>query len=203
VAFQDLGVAVELAELGQGHATGHLALALQAGLEVVVGAVVGVPRLDDHRALGDVAREFDREHRRLGARVREAHLLGSRHAPAQLLGELHLRVGGARPGAATRERDAQRVFDRAVGVSVHQAQPVAEEVDVAVAVDVVQRRAAAVVEHDRVRREPAERAREPARHRLRRARHPAGRVRRQAPVLQLDRAHLALRHPTYSSARGG
>ena len=73
------------------------------------------------------------EHRGLGAGVGEADQLGARDALTEHFGELDLGIGRPRPGGSAGHRP-RRLADGRVGMPVHQAQAVAEEVDVLVAV---------------------------------------------------------------------
>ena len=117
---------------------------------LVVVAVVRALDLHDVVATGRRARDADRAHRRLGARVREAHLL-ELEAPAQLFGEEHHVLGRCREVRARLRRARDRFDDLRVRMADDHATEAAVRVDVLVAVDVPDLRAVAFAEVDRIR----------------------------------------------------
>ena len=116
----------------------------------VVMAVVRAFDLHDVVATGRGTRDADRAHRRLGAGVREAHLLEA-EAPAQLLGEQHRVLGRRREVGTGRAARVDRLDDLRMRVADdHAAEPVVG-VDVLVAVDVPDLRPLPLAQVDRVR----------------------------------------------------
>ena len=104
-------------------------------------AVVAAGELHDDAATRDAARQPERRHRGLGAAADESHLLDRLHARDDLLGEGDLvlaRRAEAEPlggGVGDCREDVR------VGVAEDHRAPAADEVDVAVAVDVGEPRA--------------------------------------------------------------
>ena len=100
-------------------------------------AVIAAVELDDHVAAGEAAREAQRAHRRLGARLDQAHHLDRRHGVAIALGELDLAARSARRSSC-RARAASLTASTTsrVRVAEDQRAPRADVVDVLVAVDV-------------------------------------------------------------------
>ena len=111
------------------------------------------------------ARDADRAHRRFGSRVREPDLFEV-EAPAQLLGEQHGVFGGHREVRAAADRALDRLDDLRVRVADDHRSEAAVRVDVLVAVDVPDVRAASFAEIDRVRIADLERRADAERHRL-------------------------------------
>ena len=114
----------------------------------VVMAVVGAEDLHDRLAPGRPARDPDRVHRRLGARVREAPL-GQPPAPRELVADDDRVLGRRREVRAGAVAGVDRRADRRVGMALdHRAEAVVE-VPHLVAVDVPHARPGAALEVDR------------------------------------------------------
>ncbi len=189
LALERLGVA----ERREVDAAGLLRAVVEPDLEVVEGAVEAVDRLQHRAAPGERARDFHREHPRLGARVGEAHALEDLDPLAQHPRELDLLLGRDEEARAAPGRLAQRRDDGWERVAVDQAEPVVREVDVAVVVEVDQVRAFAAPRDERVRPVVAPAARQAAHHVAPRALHRLGRARRALAVALLDaRARIGL-----------
>ena len=92
--------------------------------------------LASERRPGEGARRADREHRRLGARVREPDAFDRRQPADDLLGQLDLGLGRRRERRAAADLRLDRGDDLRVGVAEDERRVVAEEVAVLVAVDV-------------------------------------------------------------------
>src|SRR5208282_1195242 len=80
------------------------------------------------------------EHASFGAGVAKADLLDGTDAIADQFGEFYLRLGSRRPCGAFMRRASQRFGDGRISVAMNQAGVVAEQIDIAVAVDVPQER---------------------------------------------------------------
>ena len=105
-------------------------------------AVVAAGELDDQVAAGEPAREPDGAHRRLGAAGDEPHHLDRRHRVDDHFGELAFRVRTARRSWSRCLTAASDGFDHArVAVAEDHRPPRADEVEVAVAVEVEEVRA--------------------------------------------------------------
>src|SRR3954453_5807406 len=103
--------------------------------------VVAAGELHDLAATGDTARQSQSAHRRLGARVDQTHLLDRADPTDDLLRERDLaRTERAERQAALR-CPLDRVDHRGVGMADDGRTPRADEVDVLVAVCVVEERA--------------------------------------------------------------
>ncbi len=113
-------------------------------------AVVAAGELDHAVAARRRAREPHRAHRRLGAGGDEAHHLHRRHRVDDLGGQLDLGLGRGAEGGAARERVLDRGERLGVGVTEDQRPPRLHPVDVAVAVDVLDRRALAAAHEQRL-----------------------------------------------------
>ena len=112
--------------------------------------MVAAGELEHAVAPREAARQPDRAHRRLGPRRDEPHHLDGRNRVDDLLGQLDL---GLRRGAERRSA-LRSLFDRGerlgVGVAEDERPPAHHPVDVAVPVDVLDRRAAAAAHEDRL-----------------------------------------------------
>ena len=104
-------------------------------------AVIAALELDDEVAAGEAAGQADGGHAGLGAGADEAHLLDGREAAADELGEVRLAGMGCAEAGAAASGFADRFDHRREGVAQDHRAPGAEEVDVAVAVGVVEVRA--------------------------------------------------------------
>ena len=111
------------------------------GQQRVDVAVVAAGELHHDVATRDAAGQPDRGHGGLGARGDEPDLVDGR-ASDDLLGELDLGLGRGAVGRAARHRGGDRLLDLGVGVPEQHRAPRADQVDVLVAVDVGQPRAA-------------------------------------------------------------
>ena len=120
-------------------------------------AVVAALELDDLRAPGERAREAERAHRRLGARVDEAHQLDARHA-SQSAAPAPPRAGSARRSSCRGDGLLERVDDRGCAWPRIERPPRADVVDVAVPVHVGELRALAALDEDRAAAHRPERA---------------------------------------------
>ena len=133
--------------IGRAH---QLARRLDADEHVVVVAVVAALELEDLLAAGEAARDTERVHRRLGARVREAHEVGP-EAPLDLLGEQDAVLDRERVAGAVRDPIREHLGQDRVRVARGQHAERHVEVDVLVAVGVDDARAARVGHEQRVR----------------------------------------------------
>jgi len=140
----------------------------RVGEDRVVGPVIRAVEPGDEVAAGERPGRPDREHRRLGAGVREPQPLDRRQAAPDLLGQLDLDLGrrGERRGPADLVGD--RFDHRRMRVAEDQRGVVAKEVAVLVAVDVPRPEALAADHVRRVRRIEDGRPGRAARDRLRR-----------------------------------
>jgi hypothetical protein len=109
----------------------------RCGEQTVDVAVVATGELDHELAPGEPAGEANRRHGRLGARRDEAHLV-DRRAGDDLLGELDLGRRGRPERRAVGDRALDRVDHLWVGMAEDHRAPRADQVDVLVAVDVVE-----------------------------------------------------------------
>ena len=127
----------------------------------VVVAVVGTEDLEDRVATGMCARDPNRVHRRLRARVREAPL---RQAPParELLGDEDRIVGRHGEVRAEPHPFLDRLRDRGMGMALHHRAEAVVEIDAPCAVDVPDVRALAALEVDRPRVEELVRGRDAA-----------------------------------------
>jgi hypothetical protein len=131
-----------------------------AGLdqEAVGVAVVIALELDETLASGGRARQPERAHRRLGARIDHAYPLQRRHELADPLGHGHL--------AGTRRAEAQsvgdgplhRLDDVRMGVAADHRPPGTDVVDITLAVDIENARALGAIEEQRLTADAGERA---------------------------------------------
>ena len=119
-----------------------------ATITAVVVSVIRAEDLEDRVAAGQCARDPDRVHRRLGARVVVAPLRQA-EAPRELLRDDDPVLGGR--GEVRAEPDAllDRLHDRRVRVALRHRAEAVVEVPEAAAVDVPDRRAFAPLEVDR------------------------------------------------------
>ena len=106
------------------------------GQQRVDVAVVAAGELHDDRASGRPARQAKGGHRRLGAGGDEADLLDRLDASDDLLGEGHLVFARGAEGEAVCRGGPDGLEHLGVGVTEDHRPPRADEVDVAVAVDV-------------------------------------------------------------------
>ncbi len=106
----------------------------QQGVDV---AVVAPGELHDQVASGEAAGQPDGRHRRLGAGGHQAHLI-DRRAGHDLLAELDLRQGRRAERRTARDRLGHGFDDRWMGVPQDQRSPRGHQVDVLVAVGVIQ-----------------------------------------------------------------
>ncbi len=111
-------------------------LARPFGLEVVVRSVIALARHQQPSARRYPARELRGQHPGLAARVAQAYAFDRGDALADKFRELDLRLVARRPRGARCARARDRLDDRRIGVAVDEAGVVAEQIDVAVAVDV-------------------------------------------------------------------
>jgi hypothetical protein len=122
----------------------------------VVDAVVGALHLDHSLAPGEAARDAQRVHRGLGAAVGVAQELEHREARLQLGGELLLELVRHPVHGALLDLRGHRLEDDRVRVARHHHAEAHVVVEVLVAVEVPQPRAARLAHVDRVRRVEAE-----------------------------------------------
>ena len=160
-----------------------------ADLEVGRRAVVAVAGHEHQPPTGGDAGDLDRHHRRLAARVGEPQLLDRGHPGHDLLGQGDGVDVAGRPVGAVLHGPPGRGDDRRVGVAVHQAGEVADEVQVAVAVDVGQPRALAPDQGQLVRRVVTGGAGVASWHDAGRGRGVVGRPRRPLPEGPFDGEH--------------
>ena len=139
------------------------------GHDAVVGAVIRALELRDERSPCERSRGAHGEHRRLGAGAREAQTLDRGNPGPDLLGEQDLGLGRRGERRATADLGLDGVDDGRVGVTEDQRGVVAEEIAVAVAVDVAEPQTAARLDVRRVRSGVDRRPRRAARQRARRA----------------------------------
>ena len=130
---------------------------------VVVVAVVAALELDDLLAAGVAARDADGVHRRLGARVAEAHEIGA-EALLDLLGQRDAVLDRERVAGAVRDAVLERLGQDRVRVAGGEDAEGHVEVDVLVAVRIADARAARIGHEQRVRVVGLERARDAERH---------------------------------------
>ena len=126
-------------------------------------AVVAALEREDLLAARVVQRERERHQVRLGARVGEAHELHRLKAPAQQLRQLVLELVRAAEADPAVERVANRVEDHRIRVAVQPRRVLAEQIDVAIAVQRPQVRTLAAGERERERIEVQDAARVTAR----------------------------------------
>ncbi len=119
----------------------------------VVRAVVAALDLGNLGAAGEGLGGPDCVHRRLGARAGEPDEIDRRQARAEHLREPHLGLGGGAEGDTLSGLLLDRPRDVRVGMAHDQAGRVQHEVEVAVAVDVVDVVALAALDEERVGRE--------------------------------------------------
>ncbi len=108
----------------------------RAGDHRVVRAVVGALEDPDERPAGHRPGGPDREHRRLGAGVREPHPFDRVDPPDELLGEADLELARRAEGGSAPDLRLDRGDHRRMGMAEDQRGVVAEEVAVVVPVDV-------------------------------------------------------------------
>ena len=131
---------------------------------VLVGAVVAALELRELRLAGEGPRRPDRHQRALGARIGEADRLERGHAIAQEPREADLGHRRRAEGRSLPRLLAQRLGDGRMPVTEDEARRVQHEVEVAVAVDVVDVVALARLGEERIRREVRGAARAAAGH---------------------------------------
>ena len=163
-----------------------------AELHVVPGAVVAALGLRHERPAREGARDAHGHHHGLGARVREADALDRADALAQHLREPHRVLVRRGEACALGELRPDRLDDGRMGVAVDQRGVVVEQLDVAIAVDVVEVRAGAATRERRVRREPRRGARIASGHRSLRLGVQLRGPRRACGVALGDRGHQSL-----------
>ena len=120
------------------------------GEQAVDVSVVGAGELEDMLASGNGAGQADRAHRGLGAGRGHPQHLDARDPIGDLLRQLNLAFGGSPEGRPACGRPGDGLYDRGVRVAEDQRAPRAHVVDVGVAVDVGDGRAAARGDEDRV-----------------------------------------------------
>ena len=140
-------------------------------VELVVGAVVALGRLQEQAPAGRAAGDSDGEHPRLGARVAESDPVDRRNPPAQRRGQIDLLRRGCGPGRAALEGGGNRVHHRRVAVAVDEARVVQEQIDQPVSVGVPQERPVGPVDREREGRVVGGGARVAAGHHVGRAPH--------------------------------
>ena len=121
-----------------------------AGQQAIGVAVVAPLELDDAVAAGEGAGEAQGGHGRLRARANEPHQLDRWHRIHHQPRQLHLQLRGRAEAGAALRRPLEDLDDGWVGVAQDQRPPGEDVVDVLVTVHVVDARAAAVGEGDRV-----------------------------------------------------
>ena len=163
-------------------------LGLDARFDTVPAAVVAALGFRHERPSRKRAREAQHEHDRLGAGVAEAHALDRADALAQQPREPHLAVVRGREGRPARGLPRHRRGYRRVGVAVDERCVVREEIEVDVPVDVDELTAPPLLDEERVRPEPRDRACVAARHDPRRLCGPARRCDRPRCVHRFDPA---------------
>jgi hypothetical protein len=113
--------------------------------------VVSALELGDLVAARVRASEPDDRLHALGARWQEADSLHARHVPHQAIYQLDLALGRAEIGHAFLERLAHRAHDGRMSVTVNERPGTDHEIDVFVAVPVVEPRPAGAADVDRMR----------------------------------------------------
>ena len=178
----------------------RLARRLDADEHVVVVAVVAALELDDLLAAGVAARDADRVHRRLGARVAEAHEVGA-EARLDLLGQRDAVLDRERVAGPVRDAVLERLGQDRVRVPGGEHAEGHVEVDVLVAVRIGDAAAARIGHEQRVRVVRLEGAGDAQRHGLPGALEQLGAATGAAAVfLLLARADLGHACPIHSPA---
>ena len=186
VALQRPLDGLDLVELGEQRMAGDLALAMQPGLEIAIGAVIAAAGLQDQRPVGEGAGELHRQHAGLGAGVREQHALEGLDPADEGLGEFDLRLRGAEPGPALGCHPGQRLGHRRKGMAVDQAETVVVQIDIAIAVDIPEIGPLAALMDDGIGREITEIPGEPAGHAVAGPRQELGGARRAGAIVLFD-----------------
>ena len=165
-------------------------------------AVVAAPEDQDLPALGDRHGQRDRHQVGLGAGVGEPHQVEAREPRADQLAQPRLEVVDAAEVEPAVQCIPQGVEDHPLRVAVEPGGELAEEVDVAIAVQRPQVGVLAALERERERLEVQDRPGVAARHRLRRAL-VARRAARVAVDVPLDLQAYGVLHLTKSSLSPG
>ena len=121
-------------------------------------AVIAAGELDDLVAPGRRPRDAHRAHRRFGSRADEPDPLHRRHQHGDALGKARFEFGGAPKLVPRARRCRQRLQQPSGRVAVNQRAPGHHVVDVGVAVDILELRAASAHDEQRRRADRFERA---------------------------------------------